>query len=224
MSQGKGENQLWTGGQQLWSQTLEERGHTFVGGHVLDDGEPGFVTAEILVLDSGLDDVQRSRDNQGGRSTANGGHEVLAPGGRGVVIQMVDVFLGKGGTTEKSEGARRVSGHGPAPTVVERETLVLDDLQEPSTLERLWVCLSLDLQDVQRQEDNLTNTDKGPSGRGKQGLPGLGAEGVVEVLLEVPGQELLGDRLTPVLVDSLQDLVAGGVSQPWEQGEESLAE
>jgi hypothetical protein len=49
------------------------------------------------------------------------------------------------------------------------------------------------------------------------GLAGLLAKGVLEVGTIVLGQEITSDGLTAVLVDSLEDLVTGGVSQTREE-------
>jgi hypothetical protein len=56
---------------------------------------------EVAVLNTGLDHVERGGDNQGGASTADGGDEVLRPGGGVVILQFVDIFLGESGTTEE---------------------------------------------------------------------------------------------------------------------------
>lgn len=61
------------------------------------------------------------------------------------------------------------------------------------------------------------------SSRVHDGLASLLAEGVLEVLTIVFTEEVSGHGLTSVLVDSLQDLVAGGISQTGEQGDELLA-
>jgi hypothetical protein len=52
------------------------------------------------------------------------------------------------------------------------------------------------------------------------GLAGLLAKSILEVGAIVLGQEITSDRLTTVLVDSLEDLVTGGVSQTREERNE----
>lgn len=55
------------------------------------------------------------------------------------------------------------------------------------------------------------------------GLASLLAKGSFKVLSIVLGQEVAGDRLSTVLVDSLKDLVAGGVTQTGEKGNKFAA-
>jgi hypothetical protein len=52
------------------------------------------------------------------------------------------------------------------------------------------------------------------------GLASLLAKGILEVGTIVLGQEITGDGLTTILVDSLEDLVTGGVSQTREERNE----
>lgn len=101
LSQPEAENQLGTGHQQLGGQTLEEAGSALVLHHVGDDAQAGLGVLEVAVLDAGLDHVKRGGHDQGGRSTGNGGNEVLAPGGLVVVLQTVDVLLGESRSTEE---------------------------------------------------------------------------------------------------------------------------
>jgi hypothetical protein len=114
-----------------------------------------------------------------------GSGRTLGPGGLGVVLELEEVLLGHGGTTEEllsavcrewislsatprcharathSERAGSVTGHGPAPAAVERgDTLLGDELDNATALERVGVGLHLDLEDVEGEEDNLTDTGK----------------------------------------------------------------
>jgi hypothetical protein len=60
-----------------------------------------------------------------------------------------------------------------------------------------------------------------PSSSGvHNGLASLLAKGILEVGTIVLGQVITSDGLTTILVDSLEDLVAGGVSQTREQRDE----
>lgn len=59
-----------------------------------------------------------------------------------------------------SEGSRSISGSCPSPATVQAEALIGDDLEDTTAAESLGVGLSLDLQDVERQENNLTNADQ----------------------------------------------------------------
>lgn len=55
------------------------------------------------------------------------------------------------------------------------------------------------------------------------GLASLLAEGILKILAIVLVQEVSGNGLSTVLVDSLKHLVAGGVAQTGEQGDELLS-
>ena len=101
LSQPEAENELRSGHQKLGRQTLEEATEALVLHHVRQDAESRFGVLEVAVLDTGLDHIQRSRDDQGGTGTANRSDEVLGPAGGVVVLQRVDVFLGEGGATEE---------------------------------------------------------------------------------------------------------------------------
>lgn len=59
-----------------------------------------------------------------------------------------------------SEGAGGVTSRGPTGTTVQTHTLVLDNLEQTTAAEGLGVSLTLNLQDVQREEDNLSNADQ----------------------------------------------------------------
>lgn len=85
----------------LGDQSLKETTEAFMLSHVAQDSEPTFRVVEVSVLDSGLDDIERGRDDERGRGTSNGGNEVLEPGGLVVVLEVEEELLGKSGTTEK---------------------------------------------------------------------------------------------------------------------------
>jgi hypothetical protein len=215
----EGESELGTSHKQLGEQALEEGGRALVLEHVGDDASASLLDLEVAVLDAGLDDVERSRDNEGGGGTGDGSNEVLGPGSAVVVLELVEVLLGGGGTTEESERTRSVTGGSPAPTSVETEALVGNDPHDTTATERLGVCLPLDLENVEREQDNLTNANKRTSGGVHDGLAIAGAEGLVEEGAVVLGQVVAHEGLTTVLVDALQDLVGGGVAETGEEGE-----
>lgn len=215
----EGEGELGTGHEQLGEQALEEGGRTLVLEHVGDDASASLLDLEVAVLDTGLDDVERSGDNEGGGGTGDGSHEVLGPCSAVVVLELVEVLLGGGGTTEESERTGSVTSGGPAPTSVETEALVGNDPHDTTATERLGVCLPLDLEDVEREENDLADTDKATSGGVHDGLAVAGAEGAVEEAAVVLGQVIAHEGLTTVLVDTLEDLVGGGVAETGEEGE-----
>lgn len=59
-----------------------------------------------------------------------------------------------------SKRTRGVTSGSPASTAVEPHALVGNNLEETTSTEGLRVCLSLDLQDIKREEDNLANTNQ----------------------------------------------------------------
>lgn len=59
-----------------------------------------------------------------------------------------------------SEGSGGVTGSGPTGTTVQTHTLIGDDLEQTTAAEGLGVSLTLNLQDVQRKQDNLSNADQ----------------------------------------------------------------
>lgn len=59
-----------------------------------------------------------------------------------------------------SEGSRGVTGSSPTGTTVQTHTLIGDDLEQTTAAEGLGVSLTLNLQDVQRKQDNLSNADQ----------------------------------------------------------------
>lgn len=85
----------------LGHQSLEEGREALVLGHVGQNAEAGLGVVEVLVLDTGLDDIERSRDDERGRGTSNRSDKVLEPGSLVVVLELEHVLLGKGGTTKQ---------------------------------------------------------------------------------------------------------------------------
>jgi hypothetical protein len=118
LSEPEGEDELWSGheklsivnivvylelirGKYLWNKTLEEGGDTLVLHHAANNLESTLWVLEVSVLDTGLDDIERSRDDERGSSTTNGGDEVLEPSGLVVVRKTEEVTLSESGTTEE---------------------------------------------------------------------------------------------------------------------------
>lgn len=98
------ENELGASHEQFRSKALEEGCETLVFGHVGDDAETGLLGLEVLVLNTSLDNIERSGDDERGGGTADGGNEVLTPAGRVVIVQLVDILLGESRTTEELGG------------------------------------------------------------------------------------------------------------------------
>ena len=122
-----------------------------------------------------------------------------------------------------SERTRGVTSGSPASTAVQTHALILDDLEETTATESFRVCLSLDLQDIKREEDNLSDADQTefrsafealhsqsttvPSSSGvHNGLAISLAESIIEIVAPVLGQEIASEGLSSVLVDTLKDL------------------
>lgn len=61
------------------------------------------------------------------------------------------------------EGTRGVTGSCPAGTSVETHALVGDNFKQATATEGLRVCLTLDLQDIQREQDDLSDTNQAGS-------------------------------------------------------------
>jgi hypothetical protein len=68
--------------------------------HVGDNPEAALGVFEVPVLDSRLDDVERSRDDQRGAGTSNRSDKILRPRSSVVIRQFVEVFLGCGRSTK----------------------------------------------------------------------------------------------------------------------------
>ena len=137
------------------------------------------------------------------------------------------------------ERTRRVTGCCPAPATVQTEALVGDDPEQTASTESLGVGLALDLENVERQQDDLTDTNQGTGGGVHDGLAVALAECLVEGVAVVPGEVVASERLSTVLVDALEDLritvspslisvncrasylVGGGVTETREEREES---
>lgn len=59
--------------------------------------------------------------------------------------------------TTNRERSRSVPGRGPAPSSIQSKPFIGNDLEEPTTPEGIGVRLALDLEDVERKENDLTD-------------------------------------------------------------------
>lgn len=82
-------------------QSLEETRHSFILNHTSYNPEATLWIVEVSVLDAGLDDVERGRDNKGCGSTCNRCYEVLKPGSLVIVCKPINVSFCKCGSTKK---------------------------------------------------------------------------------------------------------------------------
>lgn len=203
LSQPEGEDELGASHKQLGHETLEERRWALLLDHVLDDLNTALRVLEVAVLDTGLDDIERRRDNQRGRGTRNRSDKVLQPSRLVVILKSVQVSLGERRTSEERERSRRITRGGPAPAPVQPEALVLDDADDAAAAEGLGVCLALDLEDVEGEEHDLADADHGAGEGGYHGPAGRGAKGAVEGVAVVLGDEITGKGLASVLVYTL---------------------
>lgn len=225
LSQPERENKLGARHQELGHQTLEESTGALVLSHVGQDTEARLGVVEVAVLDTGLDDVKGGRDDKRSRGTSDGSDKVLEPRRLVVVVQTKEELLGEGGTAKQRKRAGRVAGGRPAPAAVQvAEAFVLDDLEDATALEGLGVGLALDLEDVEGKQNNLANANERAGRRVHDGLARLLAKSVLKVLAVVGAEEVTGDGLTAVLVDALENLVAGGVAETGEERDEFATE
>lgn len=62
--------------------------------------------------------------------------------------------------TTYRKGAGGISGGCPAPAPVQAEALIGDNLEYTASSEGLGVCLALDFENVEGQQDDLANADQ----------------------------------------------------------------
>lgn len=96
----EGEDKLGPSHEQLGCKSLEEGSESLVLHHLGHDLETAFGVLEVPVLDSGLDDVEGSRDKKRGAGTGNRSDKILRPRSGVVVAEFVEVLLGRGGSTK----------------------------------------------------------------------------------------------------------------------------
>lgn len=101
MSQPEGEDELGSGHEQLGCQSLEEGSESLVLHHVGHNPEATLRVLKVPVLDTGLDDIERSRDDKRCAGSGDRGDEVLRPRCRVVVGEFVEILLGDRGTTKE---------------------------------------------------------------------------------------------------------------------------
>lgn len=59
-----------------------------------------------------------------------------------------------------SEGARGVTGGSPASTTVQTHTLIGNNLEKATATEGLGVSLALNLKNIEREQNDLSNADQ----------------------------------------------------------------
>ena len=118
------------------------------------------------------------------------------------------------------EGAWRIASDGPAPAAVKCSAFFQEDAHDAAAAERLWVDLALDLERVEREQDDLADTGQAASSGLHHHLTLALAECVREVRLVMPGEEVIEPWLPAKLVDPLRDLVTGGIPEAREEREQ----
>lgn len=170
----------------LGNEALEETRQTLVLGHVGQNPEAALGVVKVTVLDTGLDDVERRGDDERGRRAGDGGDEVLEPGGLVVVLEVEEVLLGESRASEElrngslsvlildgccellsgwrmgayGERSGGVASGGPSPASVQAKALVGNNLEDATAAEGLGVRLALDLEHIEGQQDDFTNTNQ----------------------------------------------------------------
>ena len=104
------------------------------------------------------------------------------------------------------ERTRRVTRGCPAPSTVETESLISDDPEQSAASERLRVGLTLNLENIKRQQNNFTDTNQGTGAGVHDSLSIALAECLVEEVTVVPGKVVASKGLSTVLVDTLENL------------------
>ena len=69
--------------------------------HILDNLESALWVVKVLILDTRLDDIERSGNYERSGCTSNRSNEVLEPRGFVIVFQSEEVTLGECRSTEK---------------------------------------------------------------------------------------------------------------------------
>ena len=95
------EHQLGANDKDLGRQALEQSDRALIAQKILDDRYARRLRLEVRVLDTRLDDVERSCDRDRRHGTRNRGNEVLCPRRLRVVLNAENVILGESGCTEE---------------------------------------------------------------------------------------------------------------------------
>jgi len=95
------EDKLGAGHEQLGHEALEKGPNALILGHVGHDPHTALGVLKVAVLNTRLDDIEGRRHDERGRGTGNGGDKVLEPRRLVVILQVEEVFLGKGRATKE---------------------------------------------------------------------------------------------------------------------------
>lgn len=85
----------------LWYQALEEGREALVPDHAAHNPEATLWVVEVSILDTGLNNIQRSGDNQRRGGTGNGRNKILHPSGLVIILKSVQVTFRECRATEE---------------------------------------------------------------------------------------------------------------------------
>lgn len=116
------------------------------------------------------------------------------------------VFQGRKGAYR--ERSRSVTGSSPASATVKSHTLIRDDLEQTTATEGFGVCLALNLQNIEREKDNLSDTNQ-------TNFPTVSAVACdkTTVLMFLPSSSSVHNRLASSLSKSIVKFGAVVLSQ-----------
>ena len=174
-----------------------------------------------LVLNARLDHVGRRRDADARHGTPNARHEVLKESRLGVILEPENAALDQRGAAKERERSRHVAGDRPLPAAVERKALLRDELHQAPAGQDLGVGLALDLENVQREERDLSGSDQRSGARVHHVDAVLLAKEAGERGLVIAREVVLHEALRAKLVGALEDLVARGVAEAGEERREA---
>jgi len=112
--------------------------------------------------------------------------------------------------------ARCITCCRPSPATVEAKAFVANDCNQPTSSKSFWVRLSLDLQHVEGQYDDLADANDTTSGSMHNSLPVSLSECAVERTTMVFRQVVPHKRLSTIFVHTLKDLVSRQPNVPSE--------
>lgn len=142
--------------------------------HILDNLESTFRIFKVSILNARLDDIQGGGYEKWCWRSGDRGNEVLEPRCWVIVVQLIEIFLRKGRSSEKlllglaqvrpitrmaewlnlcltySEGSGGISGCGPTRATVETHSLIGHDSKDASASKCFGIRLTLDFEYVQR--------------------------------------------------------------------------
>lgn len=90
---------------------------------------------------------------------------------RAVYVRALSMGISGRGVETYGERAGRVPGHGPPPPTIQCRTLLHEDADNTSPTEGLRVHLPLDLEGIEREEDDLTDASQAVGSEALRSVP-----------------------------------------------------